>query len=82
MAIGLVSHCVAQGQLDAKLDAIVAALLAKPAEALRVTQRLLRTGTREEILERMKLESTMFAERLESAEVKDAIAAFFAKRGG
>ena len=82
MAIGLVSHCVAQGQLDAKLDAIVAALLAKPAEALRVTQRLLRTGTREEILERMKLESTMFAERLESAEVKDAIATFFAKRGG
>ena len=82
MAIGLVSHRVAQGQLDAKLDAIGAALLAKPAEALRVTQRLLRTGAREEILERMKLESTMFAERLESAEVKDAIAAFFAKRGG
>ena len=82
MAIGLVIHRVEQGQLYAKLDAIVAALLAKPAEALRVTQRLLRTGTREEILERMKLESTMFAERLESAEVKDAIAAFFAKRGG
>jgi hypothetical protein len=28
----------------------------------------------------MKLESTMFAERLDSAEVKQAIAAFFAKR--
>ena len=82
LALGLVRPCVAEGLLDAKLDAIVAALLAKPAEALRVTQRLLRTGTREEILERMKLESTMFAERLESAEVKDAIAAFFAKRGG
>jgi hypothetical protein len=29
----------------------------------------------------MKLESTMFAERLDSAEVKDAIASFFTKRG-
>ena len=82
LAMGLVSHRVAEGQLGAKLSEIVEALLAKPAEALRATQRLLRTGTREEILARMKLESSMFAERLESAEVKQAIAAFFAKRGG
>jgi len=80
LAIGLVSHRVASGQLDAKLEEIAGALLAKPAEALRVTQRLLRAGTKDEILARMKLESTMFAERLDSAEVKDAIAAFFAKR--
>jgi enoyl-CoA hydratase/carnithine racemase len=80
-AIGLVSHRVPVGGLDATLGEIVAALLAKPAEALRLTQKLLRTGTQEEILGRMKLESSMFAERLESAEVKGAIAAFFAKRG-
>jgi enoyl-CoA hydratase/carnithine racemase len=79
-AIGLVSHRVAPGGLAAKLQEIVAALLAKPAEALRLTQKLLRTGTQDEILARMKLESTMFAERLDSAEVKQAIAAFFAKR--
>jgi enoyl-CoA hydratase/carnithine racemase len=79
-AIGLVSHRVASGELDGKLNDVIAALLAKPAEALRLTQKLLRTGTQEEIPARMKLESTMFAERLESAEVKDAIAAFFAKR--
>ena len=79
-AIGLVSHRVAAGQLESKLEEIVRALLAKPAEALRMTQRLLRTGTQDEILARMKLESSMFAERLDSAEVKDAIAAFFAKR--
>ena len=78
--IGLVSHRVAVGGLDAKLDEIVAALLAKPTEALRLTQKLLRTGTQDEILARMKLESSMFAERLASAEVKDAIAAFFAKK--
>ena len=79
-AIGLVSHRVAPGSHAAKLQEIVAALLAKPAEALRLTQKLLRTGTQDEILARMKLESTMFAERLDSAEVKQAIAAFFAKR--
>jgi len=79
-AIGLVSHRVAAGQLESKLEEIVRALLAKPTEALRMTQRLLRTGTQDEILARMKLESSMFAERLDSAEVKDAIAAFFAKR--
>jgi enoyl-CoA hydratase/carnithine racemase len=79
-AIGLVSHRAAPGSLDAKFQEIVAALLAKPAEALRLTQKLLRTATQDEILARMKLESTMFAERLDSAEVKQAIAAFFAKR--
>src|SRR6059058_4399160 len=79
-AIGLVSHRVAPGALDSKLTEIAAKLLAKPAEALRLTQRLMRTATQDEILARMKLESSMFAERLESAEVKEAISAFFAKR--
>jgi len=78
--IGLVSHRVAAGGLDAKLNEIVAALLAKPIEALRLTQKLLRTDTQDEILARMKLESSMFAERLASTEVKDAIAAFFVKK--
>ena len=79
-AIGLVSHRVAPGGLEEKLQDIVATLLAKPAEALRLTQKLLRTATQGEILTRMKLESSLFAERLNSAEVKEAIAAFFAKR--
>ena len=79
-AIGLVSHRVAPGALNSKLNEILASLLAKPAEALRQTQKLLRAGAKDEILQRMKLESSMFAERLDSAEVKDAIAAFFAKR--
>lgn len=78
--IGLVSHRVAEGQLDAKLKGIVAALLAKPREALRETQRLLRHGARDELLERMKLESSVFAERLTSPEVREAISAFFAHR--
>ena len=79
-AIGLVSHRAAAAALDAKLDEIVTTLLAKPPEALRLTQKLLRTGAQDEILARMKVESSMFAERLESAEVKQAIGAFFARR--
>ena len=79
-AIGLVSHRAAPGELDRKLRDVVAALLAKPAEALRLTQGLLRLGTRDEILERMKQESSLFAERLTSDEVKQAISAFFEKR--
>jgi enoyl-CoA hydratase/carnithine racemase len=79
-AIGLVSHRAAHGQLDVKLDELTSALLAKPPEALRQTQRLLRRGARDEILERMKLESTIFAERLTSPEVRQAISAFFEKR--
>ena len=79
-AIGLVSHRAAAGQVDEKLSEVVAGLLAKPAEALRQTQLLLRRGTRDEILERMKLESSLFAEQLASAEVKEAINAFFERR--
>ncbi len=79
-AIGLVSHRVPAGGLNQKLNEIVAALLAKPPEALRQTQRLLRHGARAELLERMKLESDCFAERLASSEVKETINAFFEKR--
>lgn len=80
LAIGLVSHVVPANGLQQALDSTADALLAKPPEALRRTQRLLRHGTREEILERMKLESSEFAERLASPEVKEAITAFFEKR--
>src|SRR5207237_3312686 len=52
-AIGLVSHRVAPDALDSKLKEIATALLAKPSEALRLTQRLLRTATQDEIVARM-----------------------------
>jgi len=78
--MGLASHLVPQGQLKVALAGLVAALLAKPPEALRQTQRLLRREDIEEILERMELENGHFAERLQSDEVKGAIAAFFAAR--
>ena len=77
---GLVSHVAPAGQLDSALARLVAALRAKPAEALRLTQKLLRRGQTDEVLERMELENAHFSERLTSNEVKEAITAFFAAR--
>ena len=78
--MGLASHVVPNGQLGAALSGLVAALLAKPPEALRQTQALLRREDTEAVLERMELENGHFAERLQSDEVKSAITAFFAAR--
>lgn len=80
LEIGLVSHRAVRGELDQRLAEIVARLLAKPKEALRATQELLRHGSRDDLLERMKLEGEVFAERLQSAEAREAFNAFFEKR--
>jgi len=77
---GLVSHVVAKGEIGAALAATVAALLAKPPEALRQTQALLRREDVGEMLERIELENGHFGERLASDEVKQAVAAFFAAK--
>ena len=77
---GLVSHVVQRGRLGEALASVVAQLLAKPREALRLTQNLLREPGTDEILERMELENGHFSERLQSPEVKEAITAFFEKR--
>ena len=62
------------------VDMVVGDLLATPAEALRLTQRLLRHGQEDGIIERMELENGHFAERLMSDEVTQVITAFFAAR--
>ena len=80
MDAGIVSHLVQVGELQAALGDVTARLVAKPAEALRLTQELLRRGTADELLERIALENSHFAERLQSDEVKGAIAAFFSRK--
>ena len=77
---GIASHVVPAGELASATETLVAALLAKPAQALQLTQALLRREGRDEILERMELENGHFAERLTSDEVKQAIMSFFAQR--
>lgn len=81
LRMGIASHVVPAGTLEAALDKVVAALLSRPAEALALTQRLLRMADRAEVAERMALESSHFAERLQSDELRQAVAAFFAARG-
>jgi enoyl-CoA hydratase/carnithine racemase len=78
--MALASHVVPSGQLRAALGGLVAALMAKPPEAMRQTQALLRREDTQQVLDRMELENGHFAERLQSDEVKGAIAAFFASR--
>ena len=77
---GLVSHVVPAGGLGDALKRTVDALLAKPAEALRLTQNLLRRGASDEVVERMELENSHFSERLTSDEVRQAITSFFARK--
>ncbi len=80
MEWGLVSKTMPAESLEGALADTVAALLAKPAMALRLTQKLLRHEMSAEILERFELENAHFSERLQSAEVKGAITAFYEKR--
>jgi enoyl-CoA hydratase/carnithine racemase len=79
---GIVSHVVPDGAGATELASITDRLLSKPAEALRLTQRLLRRGQADELLERMQIENDHFSERLQSQEVKEAIVAFFARKTG
>ncbi|MCJ8190266.1 enoyl-CoA hydratase-related protein [Sphingomicrobium aestuariivivum] len=81
-AIGLLSHVAQHDELDEKFEGIAATLLSRPPEAMRQTQGLLRKVDSDRVLERMTLENGKFAERLASDELKGAIAAFFAARGG
>ena len=80
-AIGLASHVVPAADLDAGFDKVVETFLARPPEAMRLTQALLRKVDVDRITERMTLENGHFAERLQSDELKAAITAFFAARG-
>jgi enoyl-CoA hydratase/carnithine racemase len=79
---GIVSHVVPAGSLRQSLNDVVETLLSRPPEALRLTQRLLRSADRDEVGERILLEGRHFGERLQSDEIKQAIAAFFAARSG
>lgn len=79
---GIASHIVPAGGLEETLASTVSTLLARPPEALRLTQRLLRSADRAEIGERIRIEGSHFGDRLKSDEIKQAIAAFFAARSG
>lgn len=78
--LGIVNAVVPSEDLLAFARARVAALVAKPPEALKETKRLLKAPLTDQTRARMRAEFVAFAERLQSTEVATAITAFFKKR--
>lgn len=77
--IGLVNEaCAADALIETAMET-ANALAAKPPAALRKTKALLNADV-DTVTARIKAEAKLFGEQLNSAEVKEAIAAFFEKR--
>jgi enoyl-CoA hydratase/carnithine racemase len=77
---GLVNRIVPAGDLESTVMKSAARLAAKPPAALAAARRLMRKGSPNEVIARIAEESTVFAERMASAEAKEAFAAFLEKR--
>lgn len=77
-AFGLANAALQAEAVEPAARAAAAALAQKPAEALRITKRLMRQ--REPLLARMREEGELFAQRLKSPEAAAAFAAFLQKR--
>lgn len=79
VACGLASRFAAHDDLDAEARQIARDIAAKAPESVKLTKGLLRK-TRDEIGERMALESELFTARLQSPEFMEAAMAFMQKR--
>ena len=80
LAIGLVSQIVPAGSLTTRWRRSSQRCWPSRPRRCGGPSACFGSAPQDEILERMKLESDEFAERLASAEVKEAISAFFEKR--
>lgn len=78
--IGLVADVVADDKLRETAIAAARTLAAKAPKAVLATKALLRDAERETVANVIKAEGEIFAAQLRSAEVKEAISAFFEKR--
>lgn len=78
VAAGLANAALAAGEVEARARAAAQALARKPAEALRLTKKLMRSP--DALRARMLEEGALFAERLQSEEARAAFAAFM-RRG-
>ncbi len=79
LAAGLVNRIVPLADLDTAARAVAATLAAKAPTAVRLAKALLKREP-ESVRARMDAEGAQFAAQLQSAEVREAIAAFFEKR--
>jgi enoyl-CoA hydratase/carnithine racemase len=80
MAAGIVTAIVPQETLLQRARAAAAALAALPPESVRLTKQLMKQPVAAEVAEQMAAEARLFSERLQSAEAKEAMAAFIEKR--
>jgi enoyl-CoA hydratase/carnithine racemase len=78
--LGLVTRVLPDRDLLATATATAQKLAAKPDGALRTSKRLIKQASIDQLREAAKIESREFGERVQSAEAKEAFAAFREKR--
>jgi enoyl-CoA hydratase/carnithine racemase len=78
--LGLVTRVVPDQDLMATATATAQKLAAKPNAALRACKRLIKRASIGQLKEAVKVENQEFAERLRSADAKEAFSAFLEKR--
>jgi enoyl-CoA hydratase/carnithine racemase len=78
--LGLINAVVPSAELAARGAEACQRLAAKPPTALKLTKQLLKDPAHATVAERIRHEAVLFGRQLASAEVKEAITAFFEKR--
>jgi enoyl-CoA hydratase/carnithine racemase len=78
--LGLVTRVLADQDLLATATQAARDLAKKPPAALQACKRLMRSSTRDQLKQAVKLENEEFAARVRSAEAKEAFTAFIEKR--
>lgn len=78
--LGLVNRVYGAASFEEAFEKQLERLLAMPPESVRVARRLLREPVRDALREAMEREGTHFIERIQSAEAREAFAAFLEKR--
>ncbi len=76
---GLVTELRPAEEVADRVASMATRIAAKPPEAIRITKRLI-TATDASVADRMAEEGRLFEQRLQSAEAREAFAAFFEKR--
>jgi enoyl-CoA hydratase/carnithine racemase len=77
LAAGIITEIVPEETLLERARTAAAAL---PPESVRLTKQLMKRPVAAAVAEQMAEEARLFAERLQSAEAKEAMAAFIEKR--
>jgi len=78
--LGIANAVLPAGEVVPHARRVAERFNALPPGAVRETKKLLRRADRETLLAAIKVEGGVFAERLQSAEAKEAFSAFFQKR--